>query len=144
MGKTDKFKKAMITEDFVYCMDGSEGDDNGSVKMYDKRTGRLISYNYRANQDMYENLLFHKYEWICKPLRYSRKCMLEEHKIALAQTFFTENRFPGKKANITRDGINGTFNRALSENLGFKLSAEELRTVHGLIKKRKKKNVLKM
>lgn len=136
MGRT--FEIAMLTKEFVYYMDYSEGDDNGSVRMYRRNTGELISDNYRANQDMYENILYYRYEWLCETLRYTRKCIVEEHKIGLARDFFLENRFPGKIANISLDGTKGAFNKALRANLGFELNARELKTVHDMVKQNKR------
>lgn len=134
-----KFEKAMLTKDFVYYMDYSEGDDNGSVKMYRRATGELVSDNYRANQDMYENIMYYNYEWLSETLLYARRCIVEEHKIGLARDFFLENKFPGKIANISFDGIQGALNQALRSNLGFTLSINELKTVHGLVKEKKQK-----
>lgn len=134
-----KFEKAMLTKEFVYYMDYSEGGDNGSVRMYRRDTGELVSDNYRANQDMYENIMHYRYEWLCETLRYAGRCIVEEHRIGLARDFFLENKFPGKIANISFDGTKGAFNKALQSNLGFTLSAYELTTVHSLVKEKKRK-----
>lgn len=70
------FEKVMETTDFTYYIDFSEGDDNGSVRMYDNERGKLVSDNNMANRDLYENLSYFNYEWICKTPVYARKCMV--------------------------------------------------------------------
>lgn len=135
------FKMAMATKSFIYFIGDSECDDNGSVRMYEKETGHLVSDNYMANRDMHQNLLYFNYEWICERLRYSRKCMVEECKINLAQEYYHENE-------IEHNGILGwsefakrKFNDALLTNLGFTLSKYDLREVRKQINPDKNKGL---
>ncbi len=45
----------LVTEDFVYFVNKYEGDENAQVIMYNKK-GELVSDNYFATSEMYENL----------------------------------------------------------------------------------------
>lgn len=120
------FEIAMVTKSFVYYIDGSECDDNGSVKMYEKVSGRLVSDNYMANRDLHENLMYFNYEWICERLQYSRKCMVEECKISLAKEYYQENETEHRGILGWSEDAKLKFNDALLENLGFKLSKHDL------------------
>jgi len=130
----EPFLKAMITKDFVYYMKGNEGDDNGTVKMFTKGTGELVSDNYRACQDMYENLLYNNFEWINNDLIYSRKEIIKEQGVELATEYHLSNMYEGKVNNLTFDGIKGALNKALEKDLGFKLDLTGLEKVHKAIK----------
>lgn len=125
--KSNVFDKAMETTDFVYYMDDSEGDDNGSVRMYDKESGRLVSDNFMANRDLYENLLYFNYEWINETLRYARTCMVEELKIDLAKEFFLENKTKHHKILGPSQNSKNEFNQALENRLGFTLSKNDFK-----------------
>lgn len=144
MEKSNRFQKAMETKDFVYYMDYSECDDNGSVKMYSRTAGVLVSDNYFANRDMYENLLYFKYEWICKTLLYARKCIVEEHKISLAKKYFLNNR-PQHQAFLDwSENANLKFNKALRQDLGFTLAKGELQLIRTQLINNTKTNGLNM
>jgi len=68
----------MITRDYVFYADYSESDDNGNVVMFDKETGELISDNYFANQEMFNLMRKHCFEYMSKTCTYNFKCMVEE------------------------------------------------------------------
>tara|TARA_R110000765_G_scaffold9911_3_gene30862 strand:+ start:45789 stop:46241 length:453 start_codon:yes stop_codon:yes gene_type:complete len=140
----NSFKKAMETKDFVYYMDYSECDDNGSVRMYSRSTGALISDNYFANRDMYENLLYFKYEWICKTLLYARKCIVEEHKLSLAKKYFLNNRTDHQAFLDMSENANLVFNKALRQDLGFTLAKGELQSIKNQLRTKGKSNGLSM
>jgi len=133
MKNNDGFTKAMMTTDFIFFADNTELDDNGSVKMYDRKTGRLISNNYRANQEMHELLMYYKYEWISKDLQYARKCMMEEHKVQLAMEFAQDNSSTFKKHSHAFKSVSGKFNQALKKVLGVELNLKELRKVKSFL-----------
>ena len=86
-------------------MKGNEGDDNGTVKMFTKGTGELVSDNYRACQDMYENLLYNNFEWINNDLIYSRKEIIKEQGVELATEYHLSNMYEGKVNNLTFDPL---------------------------------------
>jgi len=140
----NSFEKAMETMDFVYYMDYSECDDNGSVRMYSRSTGALISDNYFANRDMYENLLYFKYEWICKTLGYARKCIVEEHKLSLAKKYFLNNRTDHQAFLDMTENANVVFNKALRQDLGFTLAKGELQSIKKQLRTNGKTNGLSM
>ena len=123
------FEKVMETSDFTYYMDFSEGDDNGSVRMYDNEVERLVSDNYMANRDLYENLLYFNYEWIGERLIYARKCMVEEHRIDLAVAYFVEHKTEHNGILGWSENAKVAFNKVLRENLGLKLSKNDLQEV---------------
>lgn len=73
-----RFYKAMVTNEFVFYADYSEGDDNGNVVMFDRITGELISDNYFGNQEMFS--IMRKFEFISmsRTCAYNFKCLLED------------------------------------------------------------------
>ena len=93
---------------------------------------------------MYENLLYFKYEWICKTLLYARKCIVEEHKISLAKKYFLDNR-PQHQAFLDwSKNANLKFNKALRQDLGFTLAKGELQLIRTQLINNTKTNGLNM
>ncbi|GMN05487.1 hypothetical protein MTsPCn5_08750 [Croceitalea sp. MTPC5] len=135
------FEKVMETIDFTYYMDFSEGDDNGSVILFDRETRKLVSDNYMANRDLYENLLYYNYEWICKRLRYARKCMVEEHGIDLAKEYFLKHEKEFQRILCRSENITDKCNMALQKDLGFTLSRNDLQEVRKLLNSNQNKGL---
>ena len=73
------YKLGLITEDFIYYVNEDEGDDNANTKMYNKK-GELISDNYFATEDLFENLLSaNDFEYISPNMKYNRKELLKQN-----------------------------------------------------------------
>lgn len=64
-------------------------------------------------------------------------------KIKTAKEFYLNNDYSGKIANITYDGFNGSLNKVLQKEFGFKLKLPELKEVHKLVKEQKKSKGLR-
>lgn len=66
-----KFTKAMETQDHIYFVDESEGDENANTIMFDKETLDLVSNNYFANQSLMEDIWDDKATKIEKSFQYN-------------------------------------------------------------------------
>lgn len=74
-----KFHRAMETKDHVYYVDYNQGDDNGSTKMFNKKTGKLVSDNIFATNDLFEVIQNKTYTKISPTLKKNSDAYLSEN-----------------------------------------------------------------
>ena len=58
-----KFKRALESTEGIYYVDFNEGDENASVKMYNRKR-ELLSDNIHAYNSLFEALELGRYSWI--------------------------------------------------------------------------------
>ena len=70
---------SLITDDYVYYVNEEEGDENAMTIMYNKK-GELISDNYFASSELYDNLLEQdEFEFISPNMVYNREEIIKEN-----------------------------------------------------------------
>jgi hypothetical protein len=75
----EKFVKAIETEDFIYFIDETEGDDNGNTLMFSVESLDLISYNYLANGSLINDIITNKATVICDWFKSDYATIQKEH-----------------------------------------------------------------
>ncbi len=66
------YERALETSEHIYYVNYKESDENGSVKMYDRKM-ELVSDNYFAYGSLMEDIEEERYTWIAKKLK---KCLV--------------------------------------------------------------------
>lgn len=68
---SQRFVRAMETNDFIYFIDENEGDENANTLMYNRETLKLVSNNYFANQSLFEDIKDEKQVKVSKSFEYN-------------------------------------------------------------------------
>lgn len=63
-----KYVRALETPKHIYFVNHQEGDENASVKMFDRKM-ELVSDNYFAHVGLTEDLTNGTYNWMSKEMR---------------------------------------------------------------------------
>ncbi|MBS1636188.1 MAG: hypothetical protein JST26_09745 [Bacteroidetes bacterium] len=72
------YYRGVETKNFIYFVNYKEGDENSSVKMYDKISLELICDNYHCYNDMLNVLLEKQYTYLSPTMKLNLKEWLKQ------------------------------------------------------------------
>lgn len=142
MKNNKQFFLAMTTEKYLYFLNTESGDDNNILKI-SRATGRPPLNNLDLFEDMMLAIRHFQYEWLSEELQFTRRCIIEQHKLEMALSFYNSRQTEYNHLSIRFKSITGNFNTDLKRMLDFQLHDNELKLLSRMIHQRKAQHSLK-
>jgi hypothetical protein len=142
MTNNKQFFLAMTTEKYLYFLNTESGDDNSILKI-SRATGRPTVNDSDLFEDMMLTIRHFQYEWLSEELQFTRRCLIEQHKLDMALSFYNSRQTEYNHLSLRFKSITGNFNTDLKRVLGFLLKENELKQLSRMIHQRKSQHAIR-
>ncbi|PCJ55938.1 MAG: hypothetical protein COA79_20225 [Planctomycetota bacterium] len=90
----ENFKKALVSQDYVYFVDPDEGDESGNTIMVSRLDGHLVSDNYMASDSLAGTIADNDYSWLSTEMEYNvTEIKKEAERFTLSGKLFAQDQF---------------------------------------------------